>query len=202
MSAYPKQLRPRQQPLKVLKALRNAKHFEKVRESKRVVFAGDSVSCMVHAKASVAMNREYGCIAAPQSNIADTLKQLNSVKKASIVVVFVGPNQIDGLLASLDEFGKLLARLNALCSLKNMKAFIAIIPKNDGKEVVCVKGKKIVVSGQVRQRQCRREVNCGRVHFLQTTVNAVDYAEGDILHPSDTKIEEFVNELITRGIIR
>ena len=202
MSPPAKRPRPRPQPLKVLKATSKAKHLQKVREGKRVCFAGDSVSCLVHAKASVLLNRDYGCVTKPRSTIVDTLRQVKVLKKSFILVVFVGPNQIDGLLADMDDFSKLLAQLNLLYDQYGTKTYLALIPRNEGKETVIVKGKKMVVSGSLRQRLCRSEFHSANIHFMQTAVHAEDYNDGDILHPSDAKIEEFVDELVSRGIIR
>jgi hypothetical protein len=202
MSPLTKLFRIRQQPLKVLKVLRKAKHLEKVRESKRVCFAGDSVSRLVHAKACLRMNRQYHCVAKHGRTIADTLKQVKTLKKPPILAIFLGPNHIDGLLPAMDDFDKLLTHLNLLSSSHKTNIYLALIPRNEGTDTVAVKGKKIVVSGSLRQKLWRREVHAGHVHLLQTTVHADDYAHGDILHPSDTKIAQFVEELVTRRIIR
>ena len=195
-----KQLGQRQPPLRVLKAKRNEKHKEKLRESHRVTFAGDSVSRMVRDRACIRMDRAYRFLAVSQSTIEDTLQQLDTPTKGTIIV-FIGPNHRDGLLASFSLCCQLIARLNQLIDQSPRDIFMAVIPRNTGKETVKVKGKQLVISGVLRQKKMREEISTGRVRLLQTMIGSTDYALGDILHPSEAKIDEFVNELIARQII-
>jgi hypothetical protein len=196
-----KQLGQRQPPLQVLKAIRNSKHKEKLRESHRVTFVGDSVSRMVRNRASIRMDRAYKYLAVKQSTIEDTLIQLDTPTKGAIIV-FIGPNQRDGLLASFALCRQLIARLNQLIDQSPRDIFMAVIPRNTGNETVMVKGKQLVISGVLRQKKKREEISTGRVRLLQTMIGAADYTLGDILHPSEAKIDEFVDELIARQIIR